>query len=69
MHVEMRARISGTRNGEDWPPVGGVVDLPEAEARALIALGAAVEVATTPEPEVSKPRRGRTATAAEPETR
>ena len=69
MHVEMRARITGTRNGVDWPPVGGVVDLPEVEARDLIAGGLAVESAVAPEPEVSKPRRGRTATAADPETR
>ena len=69
MHVEMRARISGTRNGIDWPAVGGVVDLPEAEARDLIALGAAVEVATAPEPEVSTPRRGRPSKPVEPETR
>ena len=69
MNVEMRARISGTRNGVDWPPVGGVVDLPESEASALIALGAAVEVATAPEPEVSAPRRGRPSKPVEPETR
>lgn len=37
--VKMDAQISGTRDGEDWPPPGTVLDFPEAEARDLIAAG------------------------------
>lgn len=42
MKVVMKVRISGTRNGEDWPNAGGVVDLPKAEAEELIANNLAV---------------------------
>lgn len=37
--VIMRSRIGGTRNGEEWPPVGGTKTLPRAEADALCAAG------------------------------
>lgn len=43
MKVRMLTKISGTRDGEEWPEVGGSVDLPEAEARALVAGGQASE--------------------------
>jgi hypothetical protein len=45
MKVRMRDQISGTRNGEPWPPPGGEVDLPEQEAVKLCANGLAVPVA------------------------
>lgn len=45
MKVTMKARISGTRNGEPWPGIGGSVDLPKDEAEHLIAAG----LATAPE--------------------
>jgi len=32
MRVRMRDQISGTRNGEPWPPPGGEIDLPDVEA-------------------------------------
>lgn len=53
MKVVMTAGISGTRNGEDWPPVGGTIDLPEREARDMVAAGLArfpgeVEAADAP---------------------
>ena len=32
MRVRMKLAISGTRNDRPWPPVGGVIDLPEGEA-------------------------------------
>lgn len=51
MRVEMRAQISGTRNGEDWPAPGVLIDVPEVEAADLIRSGLAVESAaldTTP---------------------
>lgn len=34
--VAMLARISGTRNGAEWPPVGGEITLPAPEAADLI---------------------------------
>lgn len=43
MRVEMLIHITGTRNGEDWPPVGGVIDLPDHEARRMIDVGYAKE--------------------------
>jgi hypothetical protein len=43
MRVRMKVAISGTRDGESWPARGGVVDLPDEEARHMIAGGLAVE--------------------------
>jgi hypothetical protein len=58
--VEMRAKITGTRNGVDWPEVGDVIEVPASEAAALIrqfnaipAPEQVVEVATEPEPEAA----------------
>jgi hypothetical protein len=36
MKIKMRLQITGTRNGVSWPPVGGIVDLPESEAQCMI---------------------------------
>lgn len=41
MKVKMNTQLSGTRDGADWPAVGEVADLPEAEATDLIAAGLA----------------------------
>lgn len=41
MRVRMRATLSGTRDGVDWPKRGGTVDLPADEAAHLIAAGLA----------------------------
>lgn len=41
MRVRLTTQISGTRNGKDWPLVGSVVDLPDHEARDMIASGQA----------------------------
>lgn len=68
MQVKMRVKITGTRDGSDWPDPGGVVDLPEDEARQLLGMGAAVEVALAPAPEVPAPKRGRSR-APKPESR
>lgn len=66
MRVKMLVSLTGTRNGVDWPPRGATVDLPDAEARDLVAGGLAalpvVETATAPgAPETAamttKPRR------------
>ena len=53
MRIIMRAAISGTRDGTTWPPVGGEIDVPDAEAadliRAYLAV-AGVEPGTADEP-------------------
>lgn len=41
----MRDQISGTRNGEPWPPPGSEVDLPDVEAVKYCANGLATPVA------------------------
>jgi hypothetical protein len=40
--ITMTVSIAGTRNGVEWPPAGGDVDLPDGEAEDLIAGGLAV---------------------------
>ena len=53
MKVRMIVEISGTRDGEEWPRRGGVIDLPDAEAADYIAAGLC-EADTTPSaPEVA----------------
>lgn len=42
MRVRMTTHIGGTRNGEEWPAIGGVIDLPDHEATDLISAGYAV---------------------------
>lgn len=39
--IKMLANISGTRDGVEWPELGGTIDLPEDEAEALAAAGLA----------------------------
>lgn len=34
--------MTGTRNGEEWPPFGSVVDFPDDEAQHLVDAGLAV---------------------------
>lgn len=43
--IKLDVQITGTRDGEEWPRPGYVIDLPEAEAQDLIAAGAAHEPA------------------------
>lgn len=50
MRVEMTTKIGGTRNGEEWPDKGGVVDLPDHEALDLIAAGYAKEASDVEAP-------------------
>ncbi|MFZ3569956.1 hypothetical protein ACOKM5_23400 [Streptomyces sp. BH097] len=70
MQVRMKVTMSGTRNGQDWPPRGELVDLPEAEADDMVRAGLAempdeadeseapqVEEATAPKAETSTPSR------------
>lgn len=40
--VRLLIHISGTRNGEDWPPAGGRIDLPDQEAEDMVRNGYAV---------------------------
>lgn len=70
MRVRMKVAISGSRNGEDWPPVGREIDLPDDEAAHLIAQGlaeepsdeddetGAPETATPPDGAERRPARG-----------
>jgi len=39
MLVRMLEHIAGSRDGNRWPPRGGIIDLPTEEAHALIAHG------------------------------
>ena len=39
LEVVMNIAISGTRNGDAWPPAGGSITLPAAEAQGYIDLG------------------------------
>lgn len=47
--VQMRAWISGTRDGQDWPRVGETLTCSDAEAADLVAQGLAVPVKSAPE--------------------
>jgi hypothetical protein len=51
MRVEMTTHISGTRNGEEWPAPGAVLDLPDHEAESLIVAGYAKEATDAPTPD------------------
>lgn len=44
MRVRLTGQISGTRDGQNWPEPGTIVDLPDTEARGLIAGNSAVKV-------------------------
>ncbi|OKI08821.1 hypothetical protein AMK13_10535 [Streptomyces sp. CB02056] len=43
--------MSGTRDGQDWPPPGAVLDLPETEARQLVAHRNATVIEEKDDPE------------------
>ena len=43
MKVRLRLQLTGTRDGEPWPPPGTVVDLPDHEAADLVAAGLAAD--------------------------
>lgn len=67
MRVTMLVTISGTRNGEDWPAKGGVIDLPAAEAADYIAAGLCA--AASPAPESAAAPKPETAATPKPRTR
>lgn len=67
MKVRMKVDVSGTRNGQEWPRRGSIVDLPDAEAIQMCEAGMAVpvvdddvETATLPADEESRPLTTRT---------
>lgn len=60
----MLTRITGTRNGAEWPTAGGIVDLPDHEAEALIG----AQVAAPVELELVDDGPAEVATLAAPET-
>jgi len=39
--VKMKVQISGSRNGQDWPPRGGLLEVPDDEAQTLVHTGIA----------------------------
>lgn len=62
MQVRMKVKISGTRNSEEWPDKGEVIDLPNDEAVQLLNQGAAEplgeddpETATAKAPAIALP--------------
>lgn len=64
MKIELRVSMTGTRNGQDWPPIGSVVDLPDDEAQQMLAVGLAVlpgepEAAAVVAPENAATRKPR----------
>lgn len=44
MKVRMKIGMSGTRNGIEWPPVGGLLEVDDEEGAQLCASGHAVPV-------------------------
>jgi hypothetical protein len=50
MRIVMKGNISGTRDGIEWPPVGGVCDVSDDEATQLIGAGFAVEAPAEKKP-------------------
>lgn len=48
MKVRMLVDISGTRDGQEWPRRGGVINVPDLEAQDLIANKFAELVADEP---------------------
>lgn len=53
MKIRMKVEVSGTRDGEPWPPRGSVIDMPDAEAAQYCAGGMAEPVTTVDEPETA----------------
>lgn len=60
MKVRMRITISGSRDGEAWPKVGEVVDLPDDEAVEMLQKGHAAPLEDGDEPETATARKATT---------
>ena len=50
MRVFMKTKISGFRNGVEWPPAGSAIDVPDHEAADLIHAGYAAKEAPDANP-------------------
>lgn len=48
MRIKMLVEISGSCDGQPWPRKGGVVDVPDGEAKKLIDAEMAVSVESKP---------------------
>lgn len=59
MKVTLTTSISGTRDGEDWPARGATIDLPDAEAVAMINAGLAAPAADEVEKADAAPKAER----------
>lgn len=46
----MLVQLSGTRDGQEWPPPGGLVRLPDVEAAEYAAAGFVEAAAAAPPP-------------------
>jgi hypothetical protein len=46
MKVRMTVDVSGNRNGEDWPPKGSVIDMPDDEAIGYVEANMALPITT-----------------------
>lgn len=57
MKVRMKVNISGTRDGEPWPPIGECVVVPDTEGAELCANGYAEPVAEAAKPEKATARK------------
>lgn len=68
MKVCMKVQLTGTRNGEDWPAPGDILDAPADEAASLIDLGLAAASDSDDAPADDKPagRKGARRATAEP---
>ena len=60
MLVTMRQKISGSRDGVDWPDPGETIDLPDGEAEQLVSLGLAVagDAPADPPADAEESRKG-----------
>lgn len=59
MRVIMKSRISGTRDGVEWPAPGAAIDLPDVEAVSMLNIGLVVPAPETEPERAVKPRRNR----------
>lgn len=66
MKVKLNVGLTGTRNGEDWPAKGEVVDLPDAEAVDMLNAGLALPVKDEAEQATAQPDDAERAVAKRP---
>lgn len=48
MRVKMKVEVSGSRDGAAWPPLGEILDVPDAEGADMIRAGQAEAVGDKP---------------------